>query len=423
MRPSRLISREIRHRKLSFVLGVLSVAVAVACVVGQVTLLAGHDIRTEQLLGDQARITEARLARLTDEYRKLTLKLGFNVRILPKDQDLSDFYASGFAAKTMDEQFTTRLANADIITIRHLWPKLEQKVRWPERDRLILLLGTRGETPSTTRTHRKKPLQTGIAPDRIDVGSHLGLRKGESVTLMGRPFTVRRVLPEAGSRADITVWMDLTVAQELLGMTGRINEIRAVDCRCAWADIDMIREELQRVLPETQVILTRKTALVRAEARIMAATEKAEALAQQRADRDALKARNAAFAQVVSPLIVIACGVWICLLAVANTRARRSEIGILRAVGVRGRRIFGIFVARAMLMGLAGAAIGWIVGFIVAVSLGGLDGRWWASAGRLFSLATLIAAIVGAPLLAAIASWAPTLAAAGQDPASVLCEE
>ena len=422
MRPARLIFREIAHRKLSFCLGAMSVAVAAACVVGGITLLRGHDILTDQLLSDQQAATAQRLSQLTDDYRKLMLRVGFNVRILPADQDLGDFYDAGFAAKTMDEQLASRLAAAEIITIRHLLPKLQRRVVWPERGRRVLLIGTRGEVPAAFRTDPKKPIVTAIPAGVIDVGHHLGLDAGQSVTFMGREFTVRRSLAEQGTRADITVWMDLATMQELVNLPGRINEIQAVDCRCAWANVQEVRRELQRILPETQVVLTQDTALVRAEARMTAEAEQAAALAQQRDARDRLEARNARLAGVLAPLVVVACGVWVCLLAAVNTRSRRGEVGILRAVGVRARRVFWIFMARSMLMGLAGAAVGCVLGFAAAVFGSELSGGVFASAKALFSGWAWLGSILGAPLLAAAAAWAPALVAAQQDPADVLSE-
>jgi len=422
MRPARLIFREIAHRRLSFALGVLSIAAATACVVAGGTLLRGHRIQTDRMLTAQRGASAARLAELTEQYRKLTLRLGFNVRILPADQDLGDFYDAGFAAKTMDESFVDRLAAAKILTIRHLLPKLERRILWRERGRHIALIGTRGEVPAVHRVDRKKPIVTRIPPGVIDVGYHLQLTAGEKVVLLGREFTVRRSLPEKGTRADITMWMDLAAAQQLLEMPGRINEIQAVDCRCAWANLREVRAELQRILPETQVILTQDTALARAEARMAAESEKAAALTQQRSDHERLAARNAALMAGLLPVGVIACGLWVGLLAAVNSRSRRSEVGVLRAVGVRAATIFWILMARAGLMGLVGGLAGCLIGLITGIGGSRLAGGWFTVAGQLTDPLLLAVTFAAAPLLAAVAAWAPAALAAQRDPADVLGE-
>ncbi|MCX6929283.1 MAG: hypothetical protein NT154_39595, partial [Verrucomicrobia bacterium] len=89
----RLVFREILHRKLSFLLGVLSAAVAVACLVAELAMLKKHDARTDQIIAAKEAETRREMAKLEDDYRKLMLKMGFNVLILPKDQNLSDLYA------------------------------------------------------------------------------------------------------------------------------------------------------------------------------------------------------------------------------------------------------------------------------------------------------------------------------------------
>ena len=64
------------------------------------------------------------MAKLKDDTRKAMLKLGFNVVILPKDQNLSDWYADDYASKYMPEEYVTKLANSRVVTVRHFLPSL-----------------------------------------------------------------------------------------------------------------------------------------------------------------------------------------------------------------------------------------------------------------------------------------------------------
>ena len=93
----RLAIREIQHRKLSFLLGVVSVSMAVACLVGAQTLLRADHVITEHLLGQKETELELAVAakeeavqqagaELEDAMRKHMKGLGFNVLILPKEQ-------------------------------------------------------------------------------------------------------------------------------------------------------------------------------------------------------------------------------------------------------------------------------------------------------------------------------------------------
>ncbi len=61
---------------------------------------------------------------------------------------------------------------------------------------------------------------------------------------------------------------------------------------------------------------------------------------------------RATMAGVLSPSLTLAAA----LAAFRDVRLRRGEYGILRAIGVRLGRVLGMFVAKAAVLGLAGAA-------------------------------------------------------------------
>src|SRR5205823_6600127 len=128
---------------------------AVACLVGALTLLRAHDRRTEQLLDVRQAAAQKAGAELEDSIRKITIKLGFNVLILPEDQDLHELDVEGYASKTMPEEYATRLAKSGIVTINHLLPSVTKKLEWPEQKRTIILIGTKGEVPIHNRDEKK----------------------------------------------------------------------------------------------------------------------------------------------------------------------------------------------------------------------------------------------------------------------------
>ena len=88
-----LALKEIRFRKVSFAVALVSVAAAVGTFSGAMAFLAVHDLRTAQILERKRSAMEEQLAVLQDDMRKAMLKLGFNVVILPRDQDLGDWHA------------------------------------------------------------------------------------------------------------------------------------------------------------------------------------------------------------------------------------------------------------------------------------------------------------------------------------------
>jgi len=418
----RLVTREILYRKLNFALGVLSVLAAVGCLVAELTLLRTHDLRTDQIVAAKEAETAEAMRVMEDDYRKIMKKLGFNVFILPKAQNLGDLFAEDYASKDMPEAYVKQLADSKIMSVRHLLPILQRKLKWPEKQRTIVLIGTRGEVPLAHRRPRE-PMLTLVERNTMVLGyelhKSLGLNVGDKTQLLGHDFTVVKCHRERRTKDDISIWINLAQAQELLGKPGRINGILALQCVCAGAQLSKIRNDIAAVLPETQVIEFSSKVLIRAEARKRAADTAKASLAAEKANRARLRDERSAFAALLVPVVVVGCTVWIGFLAFTNVRERRAEVGILRALGVNSGKVFLIFVAKALLFGLCGAALGYFAGLGV--------GWAWADAPlngepfpTLFDPGFLVLVLVLAPLLAVLASWVPAIMAARQDPAVVL---
>jgi putative ABC transport system permease protein len=357
------------------------------------------------------------------------LKLGFNVVILPKDQNLSDWYAEDYATKYMPEEYVHQLADSRIVTVRHFLPSLQQKIDWPERKRKIILMGARGEVPNLHKSP-VKPMVEKVLPGTISLGHELhrgtDIRVGDKVTLMGREFTVHACHKERGNKDDITAWIYLAEAQELLNKPGQINAILALECLCAGEDaLPQIRKDIAAILPGTQVIERGSRALARAEARTKVAEQGRMLIEKEKRDREELRSVRERLASILTPVVVTACAVWIAVLGLTNVRARREEIGILRAIGVRSRDILVMFMSRHVFVGALGGAIGFAAGVLSAV---------WFSAARegtrigitdmgLSWFGLLLLSVLGAAALAVIAGWIPTMIATRQDPADILREE
>ncbi len=413
-----LVIREIRLRWVSFALAVASVLAAVAVLIAQVTLLTAHDVSTRRILADKQARTEAEVRRMEDDYRKIMKQLGFNLLILPAGQSLQEFYAEGRVTADMPEQYATKLAGAGLMTINHLLPALEMSIRWPEQgERPIVLVGMRGEMP-LARGEPQEPMMVPVPAGSAVIGDEirrsLGLKVGDSITLLGREFAVSSCLPERGTRDDITIWIDLRQAQEMLGAPGRINSILALQCLCEGSDIASIRRDVGKLLPGVQVIELASKAVTRAEARERAAVAAETATEAERAHRARLRRDRESLMAWLLPLVTLGAAVWVGLLAFMNVRERTPEIGILRALGLRSRQIATLFLARAGLAGLVGALLGYGVGFAVGVISGGVGTL------AAFNPGLLGLVVMAAPLVAAVASLSPAVVAASRDPAAIL---
>ena len=447
----RLVLREMKHRKANFVLSLLSVTVAIGCLVGAQTLLRSDEIQTETILTEKQTEVETAIAAresdvaaagkaLEDSVRKQMLGLGFNVLIVPENQDLSELHLNGTLTETIPESYVDKLANSKIVTINHLLPSVTKRVKWTEKGIDVIVHGTRGEVPIMHRG-LKKPLLDAVPPGTMVVGyqvhSKLELKAEDKVTLLGREFTVKTLHPERGSTDDVTIWIDLAEAQEMLGMENVINAILALECGCSGDRISEIRAEIAGILPGTHVIEKHSQALTRAESRAKAKVVAEDALeaeqsaglamlAREKQSRTDIQNRRAGLVGILVPLVLVGCALWIGFLAFGNVRQRNSEIGILRAIGLSSNQVLAIFLIKAGLTGLIGGVVGTAAGVFIGIQFGGLSpsGETWQ---RIFEAGAVLTTVILAPILApafsAIASWLPAQMAARRDPALVLQAE
>lgn len=415
----RLVLREIGYRKLSFGLAVVSVFVAVGCLVAVLTLLRLHDVYTDELVAVKEAEMRAEMRRLEDDYRKITKNLGFNIVILHKDQDRHSLHALGYATRYMPETHAEKLARSPIVTINHLLPSLHERVDWPERKLTINVVGTRGEVP-ILHQDPKKPILEPVPPGTMVVGYEIHhrntLKKGDKVTLLGRDFQIHKLHSRRGTADDITVWINLGEAQQLLGKQGLINAILALGCNCADIDrVGNVRAEIDKFLPDTQVFELETIAIARAEARNRAAAAHQDAIEREKQSRTALKQHKEALAAIVVPLVVLGAIVWLGVLTFGNVRDRAGEIGILRAIGLGAFPIYALFLTRSVLVGLIGAPLGYCAGAFLGLA-------WETDTRMVFDPLLLGLVLVASPFVCALASWLPALVAARQDPALVLRE-
>lgn len=380
---ARLIIKELLYRKLNAALGILAILMVAALFV--------------------AYLTSAEASRR--ETTRVTRDIGFNLRIIPGATDMDQFWSTGYSDETMPEDSVERLAKLENVffSYNHLVAVLQR--RYLLQGKEVLLTGL---APAITAPEQKKQpmgysIKSGHALLGYQVWNRLGLKKGDAFEMSGRPFTVEMCLVESGAEDDIRLFVALADAQQVLQLPNRINEIKAIDCLCMTTDQDplsKLRAELARALPEAKVVQLRAIADARAKQRQM--TDRYFALA--------------------TPFLLVVCAAWVCVLAILNVRERRAEIGVLRALGYQSAQVAGLFLGKAVLIGIAGAVLGYAVGSALSLRFGAEIFPVTAKAIRI-QPQLLLWVVLAAPAFAALASFVPAMMAVTQDPAVVLREE
>ena len=396
---------EIKHRKFNFILATLAVTAAVSVWLFAKNSLAEFDRNTEAQLTVLEEKTNVEMKALEDDIRKTMKGLGFNVYLLPAGEELWQIKERGYSEKTISQNSVNKLAESKIVTINHLLPQLSRRVQWQEKERSILLIGVEGQVPIAHRS-KKKPIMSPLAPGSINLGhdlhQSLGIKKGDTLTLNDKKYTVAQTFPPRNFLDDGSAWIHLDEAQEIFGLENQINAILALGCNCASIDrLGEIRAEILAILPDLQIIELGSSALVRAEARNKAGDRARSAKQTILESRQTARTERARFSGVLNPIIAAGAFLALAYLAFVNVRERLSEIGTLRAIGVSHLKIATLLLTRAALIGLLATVLVFIISMVTSIALPPIT---WLLV----------------PLVSAAAAWLPTLYALTKDPVTIL---
>lgn len=374
----RIVLAEIWYRRWASLFTILIVAAVVAAVV--------FFLLTSELAAHRTQIIQR--------------DIGLNLRIIPAGTDLESYWVKGYSDGTIDQSLLQLVADQQVAN--RLVPMLQRTVPWGTGEALLTGIGE--ELFSTGQ--KMKPVFGSVQED--DAGLTVGavaaekrrLTPGDSVNLLGREFTIERVLSTTGSVDDIRVYANLEIVQQLLGMPQQLNEIRALECHC---DADVadpeayIRSILEPLLPGTAVIRQDRIAEARRQQRLM----------MQR------------MGVVATPIMIALATIVLLGLAVQNVHQRQTEIGLLSSVGKKPAHIAGLIWLRSAVLGLVGGFLGaWLGLQIVSAWSGSWAGSSLAVMNwNLWQL--LLGAAVGS-LLASCGAIVPAVLAAQMDPSQTL---
>jgi putative ABC transport system permease protein len=351
-----LVWRELLERKARML------TVAFGIILGITTLIA---IRTISFYSEKA------VARELDS-------LGANVLVLPKSVSLQDYYAADMHDEVIPEEYVMRLTLSDLQGVDNLSPKLcvpttlgdrtysltgilpksefQAKAAWAGAGIFSRPFGCGaidvGNTPpeEDKKTLARKRVIKDLAADEILVGADVAARQnvdeGDSLTLLGTVFSVIAVLPETGTVDDSRIFAHLHTVQELSKAGEVVNCIEIVGC-CKEIAAGLV-EGVNTLLPDAKVVTVKQ--VVDTQITLNRMMER--------------------LSQIFLAIIVLVGGAGIANAISANVSERRREIGTLMALGAESWLIQRIFLSKAILLGLVGGVGGYVIGTILAVTLG-----------------------------------------------------
>ena len=357
MRLRTLVWRELFERKNQLVTGFLAVLLGITVIVA---------IKNITFFSEKA------VARQLDT-------LGANILILPKSVSLQDYYSSDLHSEEFPEEYVTRLVMSDIQGLDNLSPKLSVPVELECRSFTLTGIlpknefqakaawagagifsrpigcGVLTDTPGADEARpretlvRKRVIETLEADEVLlgaDVASVLSLKEGDEINLLGNRFSVIAVLPQTGTIDDSRIFTHLHTVQDLTGKGPVVNAIEVVGC-CKEIFGGLV-EKINRLLPEAKVVTI-----------------------TQVVDTQVRTNRMMTRLSLLFLVIIILVGVAsIANYMFANVFERRREIGTLMAIGATSSTVLRMFLFKALLLGLAGGVVGYLIGTILSVTLG-----------------------------------------------------
>lgn len=172
-----------------------------------------------------------------------------------------------------------------------------------------------------------------------DAAAKLGLSVGDTLEIMGRPFTLTAVLNPSGGSDDAVLLGDLSEVQQLLGREGEISLVE-IAAFCRGCPVSEMVLQIAEKFPGARV-----TALSQA---VMSKMQSVDMI------------RSFGFGVMVFVMVTGALLVFMITTSSVNERVR--EIGIFRAIGFRRSHIMEVMLLETLVAGGVAALFGILLG-------------------------------------------------------------
>jgi putative ABC transport system permease protein len=224
--------------------------------------------------------------------------------------------------------------------------------------------------------------------------SRLKLSPGSKISIADKDFVVSSILYENASQDDISIFMNMKTAQQILKKEGRVSMIE-VSALCIGCPIEDMVAQISEKLPHAKVTPVRQAMTLR--------MQTVNQLMR--------------FSIAVSIVVIIIGSLIVFISMTSSVNERTKEIGIFRAIGFRRSHIIMIIMTEAFIISLLSGMAGWATGSLsvslLAPQMLGIEGIFYEPA--------MLALSVGITLLMGLlSSIYPALKAAKLEPLEAL---
>lgn len=342
---------------------------------------------------------------MTRDIEERLNQFGANIVMVPKSDHLSLNYGGidvggvNYQVKELDQERLQDIRtiknskNIGIIAPKVLGPVMIQ-------DKKVLLMGVVFEEELALKTwwHKSKGRFPENSTDLLlgaTVADLLRFSVGDTINLSGSNFTVAGILNPTGASEDNAVIAELGQAQTILEKTGKISLVE-IAAFCQGCPINELTLQIAEKFPDAKV------------------TAMKQAVMSKMQSIDLFKS----FSLGVSIMVVFIGSLLVLVTMMGSVTERTREIGIFRAIGFRKGHVMQIILLEAMLLGIIGGVMGFVIGNLAAYLVIPMVMKDSVFPGVDGTLA--IASIVLAVALSLIASLYPAVKASNMDPSDAL---
>ena len=352
-----IMRRSLLHRRTRSIAALLSLTVSAAVATALLTLYASLD----QKLHKEFRAFGANIVITAPDAAPLPPGTLATVRAIAGSESHLVPYA--YAVAQTKEGAPIVVAGTDFAAVRAV-NRWWQVTHWPD--------AAVTKNPAT---------DTGSIPSLVGIRAQAFL-SGDNfpLTYNGRSLTLQATgTVHTGGAEDSRVYLPLDEFAAWTGLTTTTLEVQAPGSA---AQVQSVLDHLRAALPNAEVHAVRQ--LVESESRVV----------------------NRTHALMLSSLVLIALTVAICVLATltASVLERRRDFAIMKALGSTQQQVSVLFLLEAVVLALAGAAGGYLLGSLLAFLIGEWNFRTailplWQIAPQVLLLNLLVAILAaGVPM-------------------------